>query len=79
VIALKSQVIFNENSSLLDVVFTGAYLKQKTHQLLELHENENALIAASPILNFPKEILDPLDEKGNLHGSDHVVNFSDSK
>lgn len=52
-VALKSQVVIHESGSLMDVIFTGAYIKQEKHQLLEIHERENNLMTASPLLNFP--------------------------
>jgi hypothetical protein len=37
---------------------------------------KDALVADSN-LTFPREFLDPLDESGKPHGSDHVLNFSE--
>lgn len=62
----------------MDVIFTGAYIRQEKHQLLEIHERENNLMTASPLLNFPQETLDPIDDQGNFHGSDHIVSFKEA-
>lgn len=62
IISLRTQVKLHDSSNDVDIIFTGAVLKVKEHQMIDqsIHEKEQLIVKSD--IELPKEVKEAFNE-----------------